>query len=212
MQDLMHNWIDENQHRIFKAYFDDLIVNSIKRERKSLTSMVFGSIKIDQKEKNAVLIASITIRNKHLKSAISMRSTRFVLLCSRLRRQIALMFFCPTFTFSRRKTLVISFGYTFYTWQQNQTWWRFLEGFIFSFVVCRLSFRIPSLDEIKWIAILLKYFHDMFPFLAFPCCRGWNLVIPIQKCINIRLFMCRRVRIIVQIFVRMGGFPICGYM
>ena len=104
LQDLMHNWIDENQHRIFKAYFDDLIVNSIKRERKSLTFLVSGSIKIDQ---NAVLIASITIRNKHLKSAISMRSTRFVLLCSRMRRQIALMFFYPTFTFPRRKTLMI---------------------------------------------------------------------------------------------------------
>ena len=86
------------------AYFDDLIVNSIKRERKSLTFLVSGSIKIDQ---NAVLIASITIRNKHLKSAISMRSTRFVLLCSRMRRQIALMFFYPTFTFPRRKTLMI---------------------------------------------------------------------------------------------------------
>ena len=92
MQDLMHNWIDENQNRIFMAYFDDLIVNSIKRERKSLTSMVFGSIKIDQKEKNAVLIASITIQNKHLKSAICMRSTRFVLLCSRMRRQIVQCF------------------------------------------------------------------------------------------------------------------------
>ena len=107
LQDLMHNWIDENQHRIFKAYFDDFIVNSIKRERKSLTFLVSGSIKIDQKEKNAVLIASITIRNKHLKSAISMRSTRFILLCSRMRGQIARMFFYPTFTSSRRKTLVI---------------------------------------------------------------------------------------------------------
>ena len=51
LQDLMHNRKDENQNRIFNAYFEDLIVNSIKRERKSLTSMVFGSIKIDHKEK-----------------------------------------------------------------------------------------------------------------------------------------------------------------
>ena len=31
LQDLMHNQIDENQNRIFKAYFEDLIVNSIKK-------------------------------------------------------------------------------------------------------------------------------------------------------------------------------------
>ena len=84
---------------------------------------------------------------------------------------------------------------------------------MFTFVVRRLSFRITSLDEIRWIAILLKYFHDMFPFLAFPGTRGWNLVSPIKKCINNRLFIYGRVvKIVVQIFVGMGGFPIYGYL